>query len=443
MRPLSIFHQVIALALVMLAITVGIAVLLLFILPLPGPARVSVDEMSWALDRKPSKVIDTHVAEHPPVGMRTKLVENAIARQLSRPADEFRAVWLREPDGGVGPGQSVLLIDRREAVVDVTGAGFKLHSGPKAELRNDTLLPLVISARQLSDGRWLWAVPQDPELAAWRVRIVLGLALASLLLAILAWAIARRIAAPIEMLGKVAAGADLRVLPPLPTDGPREVREVAVAFGSMHRRMAAAASEQLRTLAAVAHDLRTPMTALRVRAERIGEPLRGRMVSDLERMSDMVAETLDLAEAATVIPRLATVDVAALIRAKHQVAQEIGHSFTLEHIEAVEVVTDGAMLSRMLDNLIENALRYGTAARVRLEHHARGARVTIDSDGPTIPHEKLADLINPFVRLDTSRSRSHGGAGLGLTIVSRFAALLNVEFRLENQRRGVRAVVTF
>ncbi len=443
MRPLSIFQQIVALALAMVAIAVAIAALLVFALPPPQPARMSVDEMTWALDGKTSKIIETHLAAVPPAGTRTQLVEAAIARQLGRPADEIRAVWVREPLGGIDLGQSMVLINGREALVDVTASGFRLRSGPGTELRTDTLLPLVVSARRGPDGRWIWAVPHDPELATWRMRISFGLVVGSLLLALLGWFIARRIAAPIEMLGGVAAAADLRALGPLPDRGPREVRRVAEAIASMHHRMVAAASEQLRILAAVAHDLRTPMTALRVRVEGLNEPLRERMVADLERMSDMVAEMLDLAETAAIEPRLNPVDVAALVHAKHGIAREIGHLVEVERLDPLIVITDAAMLARMMDNLVDNGLRYGTAVRIRLERFDHSARLIIDSDGPGIPPEQLREVVRPFVRLDTSRNRRRGGTGLGLAIVTQFADLLNIKFSLENLSHGLRATILF
>jgi len=102
-------------------------------------------------------------------------------------------------------------------------------------------------------------------------------------------------------------------------------------------------------------------------------------------------------------------------------------------LDPLVVVTDVAMLARMMENLVDNGLRYGTAVRIRLERFDHSARLIIDSHGPGIPPEQLREVVRPFVGLDTSRNRRRGGTGLGLAIVTQFADLLNVQFSLENR----------
>lgn len=443
MRPTSIFAQIFALAFVLLLITFAAVAAVLLLVPPPEPARMSVDEMSWALSGKRSWVIDTHRSATPPTGIRSRLVEEAIARQLARPPDDFRAVWLKVPDGLAGRGQSLVLIDGRETIIESNRRGFSLRSGPGARLSTSTLLPLVTSARRNSDGTWTWAVPRDPELVAWRMRWIAGLAIGTLVLVLLAWLAARRIARPIEKLGRDANRADLRTGLAIVERGPREVREAAAALVRMHGRMAGAAEEQVRLLAAVAHDLRTPLTAIRLRVESLGAARKRRIVDDLDRMGAMIDETLGYAEAQTLRPKIEDVALNALLKERVKCGIELGEAIGLGRADGIVIRSDRLMLQRMVDNLIENGLRFASKVELGVERRGCEAVVTVIDDGPGIPDEDLPRVVSPFARLEKSRNRSHGGIGLGLSIVNTFAATLGATLTLSNGPSGFTARLTF
>lgn len=443
MRPTSIFTQIFALSFALLLVCSSAVAAILVIAPPPEPSRMSVDEMSWALSGKRSWVIDTRRSATPPTGIRSQLVEEAIARQLSMRPDQFRATWIRAPDGIAGRGQSLVVIDGRETIIESDRRGFTLRSGPGARLATNTLVPLVISARRNTDGSWTWAVPRDPQMIEWRMRWIVGLAGGTLILALLAWLAARRIARPIEDLGREANRADLNTGLSVVDRGPREVRETATALVQMHGRMASAAEERVRLLAAVAHDLRTPLTAIRLRVEALWGANKGRVVEDIDRMAAMIDETLSYAEAQTIRPKLDWVALDDVLKDRVARGRELGEAISLDRADKVTIWSDRLMIQRMVDNLIENGLRFANEVQLTVKRRGSDAIVIVGDDGPGIPETKLSQILDPFARLEVSRNRKHGGIGLGLSIVNTFSATLGATLSLSNRPSGFTASLTF
>lgn len=311
---------------------------------------------------------------------------------------------------------------------------------PAAALRfapDDHLFTFEFALR-LPDGSWRVGVPRDPLRQAWRIRIILTYALGILLLTPLAWAVARRIAGPVVRLGLAAGTAAPTALDPFPVEGPRELRLTADAMNAMHGRLRDHSSEQIRIYAALAHDLRTPLTALRLRAEEIEEPLRSRLIDDLERMKQVAAELLDRTELAAMRPRFETVDLAALVEAWCADWNEAGEPVGFRPSGPIEAETDAVLLRRVLDNLIDNAVRYGGAATVSITSARGYTTIAIDDPGPGIPAARLDDITKPFVRLEPSRNRHQilGGTGLGLSIAKDIVGLLGGRMSFSTKSTG-------
>ncbi|MBN2906689.1 MAG: HAMP domain-containing protein [Rhodobacteraceae bacterium] len=260
--------------------------------------------------------------------------------------------------------------------------------------------------------------------------LVLGVSLVSVLG--VALVLIRRLTRPLNALADAARAAgqgDRRVR--VPEGGPRELRDAAAAFNEMQGRIARFDAERMRTLAAVGHDLRTPITSLRIRAEMLDEEDATPMIRTLDEMTVMADGLVHYARGAGDGEEPVPLDLAALL---DRLCDDRGA--TLTRAEAAQVQGRPVALGRALGNIIDNAIRYGGAARVRLDRARDGVEVTVEDDGPGIPQERLSDVLEPFVRGEDSRSEETGGAGLGLSIARNIIAAHGGELRLDNRPEG-------
>jgi signal transduction histidine kinase len=255
-------------------------------------------------------------------------------------------------------------------------------------------------------------------------------------------------------------GTDLRE-GPLAERGPVEAQAMAHALNRMRGRIADLLADQTRMLAAISHDLRTPATRLRLRAEFVREEqLRSLMLRDLDEMDAMLTEALAfLSHDAHVEPRK-LVDLTALLQAVCDDYADVGrpvvfveppplsfrsvptlfaaagqeHRF--EHERRIRLLCRPAALRRAVTNLIDNALKYGFRAEVRLDADAQHVRVSVGDQGPGIPEAELDKVMLPFYRIESSRQRSTGGMGLGLAIVKAVADAHRGGIELANREQG-------
>jgi signal transduction histidine kinase len=228
----------------------------------------------------------------------------------------------------------------------------------------------------------------------------------------------RLVTAPLRTLARAAerVGVDVDT-PAIPETGPREVRQAAKAFNEMQGRLRKLIADRTQTLAAVSHDLRTPITRLRLRAEFVDDPAqRTKFLADLDDMEAMVASTLAFlrGDVDREEPRL--VDIASLLATICDDMGDAGHSVRLETREPAPLYCRSLALKRAFANLIGNAVKYGGRAEVSIHTGPTAVTVTIDDDGPGIPECERERVFEPFYRLETSRSRQTGGTGLGLTV---------------------------
>jgi len=253
------------------------------------------------------------------------------------------------------------------------------------------------------------------------------------------WAGARLLARPVQSLASGAGrlAQDVHAAPLDEDSGPAEARAAARAFNHMQRRIRTQLAQQSRFLAAVSHDLRTPLTRMSLRIEGVDDNrVRYRLRQDLAEMNGLIDATLYyLRERDGNAGPRQRVDVHALLQAVVDDATEIGQDVTLAGA-AAPLLAYPAELRRAVVNLVENAHRYGGSARIELADSAERVVIDVCDSGPGIPPEDMARVLEPFYRLETSRSRATGGVGMGLSIASDIVARHGGELNLANRPEG-------
>jgi signal transduction histidine kinase len=291
----------------------------------------------------------------------------------------------------------------------------------------------------LAPDRWLRATvrlpPQPPGFGGPTLVALVTTALA-LILAVLVTA--RRITRPVRALALAADRLGRgEAVEPLPERGPDELRRATRAFNTMQARLRRFVDDRTRILAALGHDLRTPITALRLRAEFVEEDeARERLLATLDEMQRMVEATLAFARDEAGSEAAREVDLAALVEGVCEDLRELGREVAVEPGPRLVARVRPLALRRALRNLVENAVAYGGRARVTLRREAGEAVVTVEDDGPGVPEDQLERVFEPFVRLEGSRSRETGGVGLGLAIARSVVRAHGGEVTLTNRPGG-------
>ncbi len=300
---------------------------------------------------------------------------------------------------------------------------------------------------QLHDGTWVMFDHRVTEqLFAWPHRLLLTLLVLLVSVVVVSLLAVRWITRPLSVLANAAEqlGKDIHS-PPLSESGPVEVRRAARAFNRMQERLIRFIQDRTRVLAAVSHDLRTPITRLKLRAESIEDPkLMAKVQKDLDEMHAMVSATLDFMRSADSKEPMQPMDIGALLESLQADAEEVGQEVRIEGKPRTPYTCRPLALKRCLTNLISNAVKYGQRASIKIEDGAEQLRITIADEGPGIPEAELERVFEPFYRLEGSRSRDTGGVGLGLGIARNIARAHGGDVMLRNrpEGKGLEAVLT-
>jgi signal transduction histidine kinase len=231
-------------------------------------------------------------------------------------------------------------------------------------------------------------------------------------------------------------GEDLNE-PPLPESGPREVANAAHAFNRMQRKIQDDLRQRSELLAAVSHDLKTPITRLRIRAEMLdNEPLRQKFDQDLREMESMVNEALDFVRGAEQREALSAIDLGALIESLQDDFDPSGERVHSELAELPPYIGRPVALKRCLSNLAGNALKYGSRLWISLRREGKCVVIELRDNGPGLPEALLERVFDPFFRAEPSRSRETGGSGLGLAIARGIARAHGGDVSLSNHPNG-------
>ncbi len=393
-------------------------------------------------------VSDTSILSREDFDERDNVLERRIADELGSLAREVRVVYETEGLGAWFRGAK-----KGEPKIEGKGPGPQGSVGgpPRGGPAFRDFVGLTISINlapgTTSGGRWL----NMRTLVRTQPPTFEGLALASVIataavLVIIVVFTVRRTTRPLrELAGAAERFGRGEAVAPLSEHGPSDVRQTVVAFNAMQDRLKRFVDDRTRMLAAISHDLRTPITSLRLRAEMVDDAeTREAMMRTLADMQTMVEATLSFAKDEATAEATRTVDLAALLDSLCDDLAAIGKDVTFsESDEKLAIACRPTALGRALRNLIENAVNYGVAARVAVRRADDAVVIEIDDDGPGIAEADRARVFEPFIRLETSRSKQTGGIGLGLSIARTIIHAHGGEIALVNRAEGgLRATVT-
>ena len=284
--------------------------------------------------------------------------------------------------------------------------------------------------------------PQDASLP---MRLAITLAALVGTVVLLSLIAVRWVTGPLSALANAAQelGSDID-RPPLAETGPTEVRRAANAFNTMQQRLQRFLSDRTRVLAAMSHDLKTPITRLRLRAEMLDDDAqRAKFVKDLDEMESMVAQSLEYMRDTSRREATLDIDVMALLESLQADFRDTGGSFEISGSAQRRLRARPLALRRCLTNLIDNALRYGQRASVVVEDGHDTLTLRVRDDGPGLPEAQLEQAFEPFFRGESSRSRETGGTGLGLGIARNIARAHGGDLTLRNRPEGgLEAILT-
>lgn len=311
--------------------------------------------------------------------------------------------------------------------------------GARGQGRDEPLIfgDFKLGVRQ-SDGHWLVIEPKPTfRFDSWQQRILLILLLSVIAVTPLAWLFARRLAQPITAFADAAErlGKDPRT-PPLSITGSGEVVAAAAAFNMMQERLRRYVEDRTAMVGAIAHDLRTPLTRLKFRIEATPDDIRPKLAADIDQMEAMIAATLGFVRDTNRPAERTKLELSSLLESVMDEAAETGGDTTVERSEKVVIEGDPVALKRLVSNLVDNALKYGSRARGRVYAEDNMAIIEIDDDGPGVPATEMERLFEPFYRGEPSRNRETGGIGLGLAVVRSLARTHGGDVTLHNRPEG-------
>ncbi len=304
---------------------------------------------------------------------------------------------------------------------------------------------VIQASIRLDDGSWLnYLTVRNAQGFSFPMRLVLSTALMVLAVVVAGIWAARRVNAPLAAVARAAErlGEDA-MMANLQEKGPLEVQRMARAFNQMQERIRNFVDDRTKMLAAISHDLRTPITRLRLRAEFIEDKEQhDKTLADLNHMETMISSVLSFVKDEHQREDREQIDLAALMLSICADISDAGHSAEFEDTETMAFMGRPVALKRAFTNLVENAVKYGGRARVRLTAESRRVIVRIEDDGPGIPEENMEKVFEPFFRIDRARNIETGGAGLGLALTRSIIRAHGGEIRLSNlEPKGLRVEV--
>jgi signal transduction histidine kinase len=412
----SLFVRLLLFAAVVLLTAQAVSLFMLFKLPPPMPEIHRLSDVEQALRGKPTATGEHHPlvikmkAEPPgpPLDSRlTPAIRARLSQDLGVPLDYVVVA------GNWGP-----LADRR-----VFHALRNLSAREGVGEERFLISPFQVGVRE-PDGRWRVVQPQRPfGLGPWEQTVVTWYLLSALATAPGAYLLAHMLSTPTRLLAKAAErlGRDPQA-PPLDVKGSPEIAIAVAAFNDMQARLRRYVEDRTAMVAAVAHDLRTPLTRLRFRIEGVPEEQRLKMEADIEQMEQMISATLAFVRDSSRPAERTRLELSSLLESLCDEMAETGADTDIEaRGEKVVIEGDPMALRRLFANLLENAVKFGGRARARVFREAAYAVVEIADDGPGIPPAEAERVFEPFYRREPSRSRKTGGIGLGLAVARSIA----------------------
>lgn len=300
------------------------------------------------------------------------------------------------------------------------------------------LLDGFTASVQQRDGRW--RVVTSPKLrisGEFKFQVAVLFACGLVLMLPLAWWFSRALSSPIRRFSEAAdqLGRNPHAAP-LERLGPSEIVQAADSFNTMQARLNRMVHERTQMVAAIAHDLRTPLTRLAFRMESLPSPLREKTLDDIKEMKEMISAALDFIQNDRHRSQRLPLDFNLLVEGVVDSLADTGADTTLGTSEQAVIDGDPLALRRMVSNLVENALKYGKRARLQVRNEGTHCLLLVDDDGPGIDPSQSEQLLLPFVRGESSRNRDTGGIGLGLAVANSTVLAHGGELQLENRDEG-------
>lgn len=399
---LRIFVRMLACVAVVQLLNLG----LLLAIQTPSPKLHTVGQIAQAM-RNPRAapegfaVLRAASVERQPWNPRAERTEAALATALGIPRDQ---VILRFPVGFL----------QRPPVYDRAGVPPAPAPASAAAAQDVLVTGGFEASRRMPDGSWQVVSPGE-RLEPWRLFVLVWLVLSALAVAPFAWAMAQRFARPIGAFARAAErlGRDPRA-PPIELDGPAEIAEAARAFNDMQARLNRYVDDRATMIAAVAHDLRTPLMRMGLRIEDADPAIRQACEGDIREMQAMISAVMAYVRDSSRIGVRRPLDLRSLAETVVDDAADRGAAVTLEAGEPLVIEADPVALKAMLANLVGNAIKYAGGAEVVIFPRAHEAVIAVRDRGPGIPEEDMERVFDPFFRGERSRNRDTGGMGLGL-----------------------------
>ncbi|HEY1708452.1 MAG TPA: ATP-binding protein [Rhizomicrobium sp.] len=367
----------------------------------------------------------------------------AAIRAMESGVWRFELLHGKTPEPPPMSREEASLASRVRALLPPQRAGqpvsVKFHDVPRMPVRPGARPsgPIVEITVPVVRGTQLRTFFFRPPPHPWPIEIFFAAFAAIVVTSAAAAFIASRVARPLSKLASSASeaargGAAVHV----PEEGPEDVRNAAKAFNAMTDQVARTLASQRQLLSAVGHDLRTPITAMRISTEFIEDgELRERLQKNLLELQELTEAVLSFAKGAG-LEQKRNVDLAALLESVCTDLDDLGESVEWQAHDPAPFFCRPNEVKRAIRNLAENAVAYGGRAHVRLEQSPAAYEVIVEDDGPGIPEADQARVFEPFVRLESSRNLETGGTGLGLTLVKAIAEGHGGSVVLENRSEG-------
>ena len=425
----SVYWQTFGMLLVSLAITQAVGMAMLFVLPVPRPDFNRLSDISAALN-----------------GVQIVREEKQRERELHT---YFQPAAPAVPEGLVSEANFTHLLAARlnapdaavrlyfQADASTVPWGRRRQQRVPMRMREPFFFGRLVAAYQTPQGWRVAATKPPPLISEWQRRILIWFAAGAVALIPLAWTFARAISRQIRRFADAAdrLGTDPNA-PGVAEEGAAELRVAARALNRMQQRIADYLGERTTMIGAIAHDLRTPLARIAFRVEMAPEPMREKILADVDQMQAMLSATMSLSRTATTAGDRATIDLSGLLAAIVEQDRDLERPVSLGANEPASVNGDPLALERLIQNLIDNGVAYGGAVEVSLRRIGREAQLAVCDRGPGLAPETLERVFQPFWRGDPSRNRETGGIGLGLTIARSVAEDHGGRLTLRNREGG-------
>lgn len=424
-----LFLRIFLLMLICVAVTQLLNFLLLLAIQAPSAKLYTVGQVVHAMQAghddqgdefEFDRVANFTAAPWNPRGERIQL---ALAMALGVSADK---VQIRFP-------RPLLM---REQVFDRSSVPRPLPPASPAAARDVVIIGDFVAALKQPDGRWIEIQP-DHGFEPWRWFVLIWLVFSAIAVAPFAWALAHRLAKPIGAFAAAAErlGRDPRAAP-LQLNGPVEIAEAAHAFNQMQARLNRYVDDRAIVIAAIAHDLRTPLMRLGLRIEAAPESLRETCEADIREMQAMISAAMTYVRDTSTPGVRRPLDLRSLAETVVDDLSDRGEAVTLGMGDPVVLDGNPVALKAMLSNLVCNAVKYAGGAEVSLGLDDGNAVIEVRDEGPGIPDEDLERVFEPFFRGERSRNRDTGGIGLGLASARAVARAHGGDVTLKNRQSG-------